>query len=1273
LADNKKKEGCKSKPSKNLSWKTIATMIMIFGMIGSVAVMAQEGQIIKEIQIKNKIHDKEVLYKFPEPILLYPGNTIKLHCVVIPTLNYDIKRGYLNITRKDGGISPKPFPLKVISNRTINNNVTWILSDEDKEGVYIASIDIVTTDINFPDAGAYVSLNVVPAGTPIIIKFEDLNGDGKFDEGTEKSLRGWEFRVVDPNGKATTVETGNNGTINIDPAAVGDKYSITEDPLRKASKGWESAPPKELNNGVYTVEKGEKKLYFANRLKPASLVIQKFEDRNENGYYDEGEGLPNRAFQVTSIDGPDFSQKVTTNSTGIAVVTDIPFQSVTGLPNDNPMQRYSITEAPRAGWVPVQSMVKELYPGDITTMPIENVILGGRIIIHKYEDINGNNKYDREEGCSNWAITLTGPGANLRASTNESGFAVFDIGFKSDPARPGELPRNTYIIHEEPRDGWIRVKDQNVLLGPNEEKVLDILNVPESGLIVVRKYEDKNDNKNADAGEERAGWTFSLQGPGVRNPTATTNESGMASFVVDFTSDPGNPCQPPARKFIIHEVPKDGYELQRDQEVELAPGDVSQSRFLNRIPPVNLAIQKFYDANKNGIRDQGEDDGKRYPLEGWEYSVTYQDATKTYVTDVDGRISVILPGVLPEAVCTITEKLSDKPGWICTTSNPRQVRISSKAPTQLVEFGNRVNSLIFKKFNDTNLNRKQDGAEEGLPGWSFNIEGPDGRTIPTDATNIEGITTAKGLMPGRYIVREVLQNGWINTTLLAVSVDIKAGEDVVVPPFGNVKSSRVEIFKFNDTNRNGIYDSGESGLPGWIFTVKCPNGSVFTARTTNGDGITALERLTPGAYIVTETTVEGWLSTTPTIRIVNLSIGVSNMQSFGNYYCLRCHRINDEPKNPISTDSEITVIKDVSNISAEKIDRDNGYVIDYNITLCPSRTLGDIADIPTDIVIAVDNSPSINNLSESAIEGVQKLAGDIAANDKKHVTRIGLVSWSDEKNSRIEVPLIDNYTEVAARGAKIKFAEGEYTNYSTGLDTALKAFDDAGIVGGKEKKIVFITDASDSGYIKPANIADARLSGYTIFAIVVGDMKDTKASRMLNNLAKNQNGYVIQLKDLSALGEALVKTATAGSKMKNVHLVEVLPNYLALLNSTTTDDQGKVRLNGDSKDWTTTTITWDIGDLSGCWSTDFQAVFCWKLPADVNQPKLASYVNYTDEKGMSRTLTLPEHEINIVPTLGQTSLPVPAKPVEKETPGFEALFAAIGISLAGYLYRRMVH
>ena len=101
-------------------------------------------------------------------------------------------------------------------------------------------------------------------------------------EGSEKRLQGWQFKVVDSKGNANTLKTETNGTIQLDPFAVGAKYVITEDPSKIASKRWQSVPPEELDDGVYTVEKGEKELYFANRLKPATLVLIKYEDRNGN-------------------------------------------------------------------------------------------------------------------------------------------------------------------------------------------------------------------------------------------------------------------------------------------------------------------------------------------------------------------------------------------------------------------------------------------------------------------------------------------------------------------------------------------------------------------------------------------------------------------------------------------------------------------------------------------------------------------------------------------------------------------------------------------------------------------------------------------------------------------------------------------------------------------------------------------------------------------------------------------------------------------------------
>ncbi|MDQ1311596.1 MAG: hypothetical protein QG605_135, partial [Euryarchaeota archaeon] len=736
--DNKNNDGWKLKPHIKMFCKIAATMIIIYCMIGSIAVIAQEGQIIKEIKITTTVKNKDVTYKYDNPILLYPGNIIKLHCIVNPTLNYSIKKAYLNITRKDGGIDPISFPLRIKHNEKgdyIDDPIDWTLTkDVDLDGIYLAKIDLVTTNISTPDAGAYVSMKMSFSGVPIIIKFEDINPNGVFDEGTDRFLPGWKFIVEDPDGFKSTYETADDGMIQLDPVAVGGRYKQIEE---EKTDNWISQPPPGMEDGGYTVQKensgDENVLYFANNLKPATLQLVKYEDRNDNNIpdLDLGEGLPGRSFKVT---GSGFSDVGVTNETGVAVIAGIPFLSVTGLPDDRPMQRYNITEGPMAGWRVLSPIVEELYPGDNSIVYIENVLLNGKVNVRKYEDINGNNRYDLDEGCPGWTITITGPGVDQTKNTDENGVASFDIGFKTDSARPNELPKNQYIIHEKPKDNWENVVDQSITLGPNEGKTVDIENTPLPGIIVVHKFEDKNDNGNPDAGEEGAGWTFRVQGKGVRNPTATTNESGMASFIVDFKSDAGSACQPQTQELIIHEVPKNCYEVQPDQQIELSPGKRQDRTFVNRIPPVTLAIQKFYDANKNAVLDPGEDDGEKYPLSGWQYEIAYQGNVQSLTTDRGGTTSITLPVSVPEAACTIRE-VTDRPGWICTTTNPRQIKISCENPTLKVEFGNKADRIVIKKFNDSNINSKQDDGEDGLPGWKFDIMSPDGSTTTIGPTN----------------------------------------------------------------------------------------------------------------------------------------------------------------------------------------------------------------------------------------------------------------------------------------------------------------------------------------------------------------------------------------------------------------------------------------------------------------------------------------------------------------------------------------------------------
>jgi len=917
------------------------------------------------------------------------------------------------------------------------------------------------------------------------------------------------------------------------------------------------------------------------------------------------------------------TKEKTTGSTGIVVFTEL-----------RPGM-YSVEEVARDGWWQIPPKGVEVKPGLINE-PKKFINIPNTLTIIK--------KDTRGIPLSGWTFKIQGSKETIITKpTDSSGVTVVK-----------GLPSGKYNIEEDPSKDWRLVNINKTLpltIGLNDSSFVEITNANVGSIKFTKKDSE---------GNPLAGWSFAVNGPDRAN--VVTDASGVA---VAGDLLPG--------EYTITETLQSGWTNVTDIErkVTLQPGEKKQLEppFINaKIVP--LTIVKFDDANRNGQLDR---DASGSPIEGglsgWTFVVEGPKGSSARVgpTDADGIATV---GLTPGEY-SVTEEISssDKPGWICTTRNPQTVKVSRSAANR-VEFGNKVNRLTVVSFNDSSMNEKKEDTENGLAGWTFVLRGPAESGSPARVTvgptGPDGKAAVDGLTPGSYTVTENLLGGWINTTPISMSVQISAGEDRQVES-GNIKPSRIEIFKLNDTNQNGNRDDGENGVPGWTFNVSGPDGFAVTTDPTNADGITVLQGLLPGTYTITEPQVDRWLNITSLTKSVPIGFGDNRRVTFANYYCQRCHRINDQSKSNISSDLNLKVTKDVSSISVENIDK-NGIPVNYNIKLCPSSGLEMISANPTDIVIAVDNSRSLTNLSESATLGVSNLVDGITRNDTQKITRLGLVSWSDKDFSKTMVPLTNDYSKVTSAANGIIFPEGNYTDFQAGMDSALRPFQEAKSDASRTKKIVFITDANDSGYIEPSTIPGR---DYAIYAIVVGNYVGKEPYEMLDKLTRDHQGYIRSINNISELQKALVQMVTARPNIRNVHLVETLPNYLILNNSTVEDDSGKIKLNKDSREWPTTTITWNVGDISECWSTTFEAFFCWKLPADMNQQAVTSFVNYTDDKGVERTIPLPEYEINIVKASGLKSQPEPiTKEAKKQQPGFEALFAAIGLCIAGYLNRR---
>jgi large repetitive protein len=87
---------------------------------------------------------------------------------------------------------------------------------------------------------------------------------------------------------------------------------------------------------------------------------------------------------------------------------------------------------------------------------------------------------------------------------------------------------------------------------------------------------------------------------------------------------------------------------------------------------------------------------------------------------------------------------------------------------------------------------------------------------------------------------------------------------------------------WSDTDRDGVIDAGEIGLPGVTVTLTKPDGSTITT-TTGSDGTYRFDGLTVGNYTITETQPTGYGSSTPN-AITSIAVpasGLSN-QNFGD-------------------------------------------------------------------------------------------------------------------------------------------------------------------------------------------------------------------------------------------------------------------------------------------------------------------------------------------------------------------------------------------------------
>jgi uncharacterized protein (DUF2141 family) len=250
----------------------------------------------------------------------------------------------------------------------------------------------------------------VTSGTLCIVKFNDLDGDGKQGP-NEPTLSGWVFTIKDANGRVVGTITTRDLAANCVDLPAGT-YTVTETP----QAGWTPTTNGGLTQTVTVVAGQTTTVTFGNhRTENGTLCIVKFNDLDGDGK--QGPSEPTLSGWVFTI--KDANGRV------VGTITT----SAAGTPNciDLPAGTYTVTETLQAGWTPTTpgggTQTVTVVAGQTTTVTFGNTdrccltftFLGGK-----------GDRFSIANGAKAEPVTpvsITAPPAYFDATTGDRPFA----------------------------------------------------------------------------------------------------------------------------------------------------------------------------------------------------------------------------------------------------------------------------------------------------------------------------------------------------------------------------------------------------------------------------------------------------------------------------------------------------------------------------------------------------------------------------------------------------------------------------------------------------------------------------------------------------------------------------------------------------------------------------------------------------------------------------------------------------------------------------------
>ncbi len=530
----------------------------------------------------------------------------------------------------------------------------------------------------------------------------------------------------------------------------------------------------------------------------------------------------------------------------------------------------------------------------------EKVSISGQ----KFNDLDGQGDKDElDPGLMNWKIFIDANGNGTWEEGEPFQLTDANGNYTFTDINPG-----TYKIREVGQTGWAQTTanpaDISVASGRNVTGI-DFGNQMRGTITIIKDAVPNNAQNFAFTGTL---GTFTLDDDTDQQYSNTKVFSDLGSNTYTITENS-------VTGWMLTDLVCDDNDAQINKDTRTAtvqinqPGENITCTFTNT-KYGSLQGRKYKDVNGNGQMEQSDPFLNGWTMRLYNADWQLQSEVTTPNTSETGqyRFSTLLPGSY--YVCEVLQS-----GWNQTGpllgSHPvdyqgHQVNNSTAVANQSggegeggicwqvqsnsndlawLGFGNfQLGTISGYKWNDVNGDGIWQKTEDPLGDWTIYL---DNQTTSTDS---EGYYEFTDVTAGTYALSEDLQTGWTQTHAPNTPVVVTSGFTLTDQNFGNVQSSDIHGYKWNDLDGDGRFDPCDSQLTdnpnreiscqpepklgGWtIFldTNKDGNldeGEPNTETTGEGEdlGWYWFLNLLPGTYSICEVQKDGWIQTFPTIE-----------------------------------------------------------------------------------------------------------------------------------------------------------------------------------------------------------------------------------------------------------------------------------------------------------------------------------------------------------------------------------------------------------------------